>query len=63
MSCNMSYRKKLLLFNNFMQSLDGDIRTRIEEYIGDDYDMDNNVILSYFGLENRFNEYMEEYAA
>lgn len=59
----MSFRTKLLLFNNFVQTLDSDIRTQIEDYIGTDYSMDDSKILEYFGLETQFNEYVEEFAA
>lgn len=59
----MSYRTKLLLFNNFIQTLDMDIQTEINDYVGTNFSMDNSKILKYFGLENAFEEYVSEYAA
>ena len=59
----MSYRKKLLLFNNFIQNLDMDIQTQIEDYVGSNYGMDEAQIISYFGLERQFMDYMDDNAA
>lgn len=59
----MSYRTKLLLFNNFIQTLDETTQTMIDEYVGTNYSMDNSLVLKYFGLENEFDEYVAEYAA
>lgn len=59
----MSYRTRLLLFNNFIQSLDMHTQLAIENYVGSDYSMDDSCILSYFGLEGMFNDYLAEYEA
>lgn len=56
----MSYRTKLLLFNNFIQTLDEDLQLMIDEFIGNDYNMDNSEILSSFGLEAQFSRYIED---
>lgn len=57
----MSYRTRLLLFNNFVQTLDENTQLAIENFVGTNYSMDNAKILSYFGLENQFNDYVGEY--
>lgn len=59
----MSYRKRLLMVNNFIQTLDEEMRSKIDSFVGGDYAMDDRKILKYFGLESQFEEYMEEYAA
>lgn len=57
----MSYRRKLLLVNNFIQTLEGDIRGQIDNYINGDYNMDDIKVLAYFGLEDKFKEYVAMY--
>lgn len=57
----MSYRKRLLLVNNFFQTLDTELQARIDAFIGNDYSMDDKKILSYFGLEDRFADYISDY--
>lgn len=58
----MSYRKRLLMVNNFFQTLDEEIQTKINSFVGNNYSMDDRKILKYFGLEREFEEYLEEYA-
>jgi len=59
----MSYRTRLLLVNNFIQTLDEGLQAQIDSFIGNDFGMDDRKVLKYFGLENAFAEYVEEYAA
>lgn len=59
----MSYRRRLLLMNNFIQTLDYELQAKIESFVGGNYDMDDRKILSYFGLEGEFEDYISEYAA
>jgi len=57
----MSYRKRLLLVNNFIQTLDLDLQSKINDFIGTNYSMDDRKILSYFGLETQFADYISDY--
>lgn len=57
----MSYRRKLLLVNNFIQTLESEIRSQIDNYIDGDYNMDDIKVLAHFGLEDQFKEYVAMY--
>lgn len=57
----MSYRRKLLLVNNFIQTLEDEIRSQIDNYIDGDFSIDDSTVLSYFGLEDQFKEYVAMY--
>lgn len=57
----MSYRRKLLLVNNFIQTLEFEIRNQIDNYINGNYDIDDSKVLAYFGLEDQFKEYVSMY--
>jgi len=59
----MSYRTRLLLLNNFIQSLDEEIRSKIDSYVEGDYGTEGAKALKYFGLDNEFRAYVAEYAA
>jgi len=61
--CDMSYRTRLLMVNNFIQTLDEYMQAQIESFVGNNYEMDDRKVLKYFGLEAQFREYVEEYAA
>ena len=57
----MSYRRRLLMVNNFIQTLDEGLQSRINSFVGNDYAMDDRKILRYFGLEGAFAEYVENF--
>ena len=59
----MSYRTRLLLLNNFIQTLDEEIRSKIDSFVEGDYGLDGAKALEYFGLDGEFRAYVNEYAA
>ncbi len=59
----MSKMMRISLMNDFIFNLADEIQMKIENFIGTDYGMDDDVILKEFGLEEQFEKYVLSHAA
>jgi len=59
----MSRMMRISLMNDFIFNLNADLQRRIENFVGNDYSMDDERILEEFGLTNEFEEYVALNAA
>lgn len=59
----MSRMRKISLMNDFVFSLSVEMQSKIDNYVGGNYAMDDDKILRFFGLEDQFREYVEMHAA
>lgn len=59
----MSKMQKISLMNDFIFNLSYETQRKIENYVGNDYSIDDAVVLENFGLVEAFEEYVRNHAA
>lgn len=59
----MSKMMRISLMNDFVFNLADEIQMKIEDFVGNDYGMDDEIILREFGLEEQFENYVMSHAA